>query len=74
MGKCNINLAVTFDSTADTPRIRALEIAERVRNYLAVELEAANLRVEVHGAALNFEEGYQRDLDAFGNAAKDALN
>lgn len=84
MGKCNINLAVTFDSTADTDRLRAVQIAERVRNFLAVELDAANMRVEVHGAALNYTEAYraardesivaERQYPSLGNPEKDWSN
>ena len=79
MGKCNINLAVTFDSTADTDRLRAIEIAGLVRTFLAVQMDAANVKVEVHGAALNYAEAYEQDRDEaganpFGNPATDGLN
>lgn len=74
--KSNINLAVTFHATAETPRLRALEIAEKVRLYLAIDMDLADVRVEVHGAALDYTEAYEADRDAraFGNPATDGLN
>lgn len=74
MGKCDINLKVSFDSTAETPRLRAISIAEIVQRYLAVELSAANVRVEVHGAALDYRDAWERDRDAAEAASRDGLN
>lgn len=63
MGKCNINLAVTFESTADTDRLRALEIAGLVRRFIQVQMDAANVKVEVHGAMLNYAEAWEQARD-----------
>lgn len=74
MGKSNMNLVVTFTSTADTRRESALRIAERVRTFLAVELESPDVRVEVHGATLDYREAWERERDAFEARRTDTLN
>lgn len=87
MAESNINLVVNFDTTADTPRVSAAEIAGRVRLYLAVELDLANVRVKVDGAALNYREAYEADkaqpdvlkgrgptISPYGNPSTDARN
>jgi hypothetical protein len=71
MANNNINLVVAFDATAGSPRVRATEIAEMVRTFLTTSLVAANVRVEVHGAALNFVAAYERERDALAHTCND---
>lgn len=78
-GQSNITLRIRFTATADTERMRATEIARRVGLYLSVELDAANVVVEVDGAALDYREAHERERDEqsgaqWGNPKTDGLN
>lgn len=59
MSESTITLNIKFTATADTEPMRALEIARRVGNYIAVELDAAQVFVGVESAFLVYDEPYE---------------
>ena len=60
----NIGLEIYFDATADTPRYSKDEIAARVATFIAATMDAANVRVEVHGSWLNYTAAYHAERRA----------
>jgi hypothetical protein len=75
-----LNLQIRFRATAETPRYSAAEIARRVKNFIEVEMDAAEVQIEIDGSFLDYNEPYQaekatRVRDPFaGNKRTDALN
>lgn len=57
MARSTINLNIDFYATGDTEPLSSAQIADKVRAYLSVEMEAAGLTVNVQSAFLDYPSG-----------------
>lgn len=78
-GESEVVLNIRYFATADTPRVNGAEIARLVGNFLAVQLDAAGVRVEPDSSAISnvvqYEAEKVKQRDPFaGSRETDALN
>jgi hypothetical protein len=69
-----INLRIAFTATDDTEPLPATVIAELVKNYIAVQMDAAEVSVSVDSAVLFYIEPYEARQAQVEQARKDALS
>jgi hypothetical protein len=74
MGRSVINLEIEFEDTADTEPLRAGQIAELIQNYIAVQMDAVNVKVSVESAFLSYVSSYEARKAQAAQAVKDALS
>jgi len=72
--KSNINLAIRFEASEDTPRWSAQEIAAKVANLFGGSMMANGVEVEVHGSFLNYEKPYKAEKAKRAAGSRDGLN
>jgi hypothetical protein len=59
--KSNINLEISFEASADTPRWSAQEIAAKVAAVFTGQMMANGVTVKVHGSFLNYSLAFARE-------------
>ena len=74
MGRSVINLEIEFEDTFDTEPLRATQIAELIQNYIAVQMDAVNVKVRIESAFLSYVTAYEGRQAQTAQAVKDALS
>ena len=74
MGRSVINLEIEFEDTFDTEPLRATQIAELIQNYIAVQMDAVNVKVSIESAFLSYLTAYEERKTQVAQAVKDALS
>lgn len=69
-----LRLTLRFTATGDTEPLPARVITELLENYIAVEMSAARVRINIEEANLNYVLPYAMRRDAVEQQAKDALS
>jgi hypothetical protein len=74
MAKSTINLKIDFTATGDTEPLPADVIAELVKRYIEVQMDAAEVKVTVQGSFLSYVEAYEGRKAQVEQQRKDALS